>query len=116
MFHLTSQERKTVVFVLSLLILGIGLDFYKKKTNRVNLVNFEALEEKLFDQVNINKASKSELTTIPGIGEKLAHSIIEYRNSNGNFKNMDDIKKIKGIKDKKLEQIKKYISLGNNLN
>ncbi|MFH1621751.1 MAG: helix-hairpin-helix domain-containing protein [Candidatus Omnitrophota bacterium] len=116
MFHLTSQEKKTVIFVLSLLILGIGLDFYKKKTNKANLVNFGALEEKLFDRVNINKASKSELTTIPGVGEKLAYSIIEYRNSNGDFKNIADLKNIKGIKDKKLEQIKKYITLGNSLN
>ncbi|MFC1709117.1 hypothetical protein ACFL2J_03535 [Candidatus Omnitrophota bacterium] len=44
MLHLTSHEKKTVVFILTLLVLGLGLDFYKKKTHRADLINFPELE------------------------------------------------------------------------
>lgn len=111
MFHLTSQERKTVIFVLCLLVLGIGLDFINKNTNRANLINFRIPQEQLFDKVDINKATLSELMTIPNLGAGAAQAIIDYRQSQGCFKNIDELKEIKGIKDKKLEKLKKYITL-----
>ena len=111
MFYLTTQERKTIVFVLALLILGIGLDFFKKKTNRADLINYKLLEGRLFEKVDINRASFSEITTIPGVGEKLAYSIIAYRKSHGRFKNIEELKRVKGIKDRKLEKLKKYITI-----
>ena len=60
--------------------------------------------------VNINTASQEELQTINGIGEGKAKSIIEYRNTNGNFKSIEDIKNVEGIGDKLYEQIKIYIT------
>lgn len=111
MLYLTSHERKTIVFILALLILGIGLDFFKKMTNRVNLVDYETLQEKFFDKVDINRASALEFSTIPGVGKKLAHSIVDYRKSHGDFKDIGELKRVKGIKDKKLKQLKKYIKL-----
>ena len=47
--------------------------------------------------VNINTATKEELTSIKGIGEKRAQDIIDYRTKNGNFKSMDDLEKVPGI-------------------
>ncbi|MDD5005075.1 MAG: helix-hairpin-helix domain-containing protein [Candidatus Omnitrophica bacterium] len=114
MFDLTSQEKKTIIFVLSLCILGIGLDFFRKKADRIDLVNYKALEEQLIKKSDINKAGFSELANIPGVGERLAYSIIDYRKAKGGFKNIEELKEIKGIKDKKLEQLKKYLTLENN--
>jgi competence ComEA-like helix-hairpin-helix protein len=110
MLYLTSQERKTIVFVLSLLILGIGLDFFKQKTGRANLINFPALEEKMFEKIDINKAGALEFATIPGVGEKLAEAIVEERKIKGDFEDIEDLKRVRGIKNKKLEQLKKYIT------
>src|SRR5699024_12491973 len=45
-------------------------------------------------KVNINTATESELTTIPGIGKDKAKSIIEYREQNGNYKSIDELKEI----------------------
>ncbi|MCE3243311.1 MAG: competence protein ComEA helix-hairpin-helix repeat protein [Deltaproteobacteria bacterium] len=47
--------------------------------------------------VNINTATKEELTSIKGIGEKRAQDIIDYRTKNGNFKSVDDLEKVPGI-------------------
>lgn len=54
--------------------------------------------------VNINTASKSLLSAVSGIGEKLAENIIEYRTKNGAFKSRMDIKKVKRLGDKAFEQ------------
>ena len=64
------------------------------------------------DQViNINKATQIEFETLPGIGPSLASKIIEYRNKNGNFKSISDIKKVEGIGDSKYNNIKEYIKV-----
>jgi competence protein ComEA len=47
--------------------------------------------------VNINTATKKELTTIQGIGEKRAQDIIDFRTKNGPFKSVDDLQKVPGI-------------------
>jgi competence protein ComEA helix-hairpin-helix repeat region len=56
--------------------------------------------------ININTASAGELTNLKGIGEKTAQAIIEYREKNGVFKTIEDIKNVKGISDNKFEAIK----------
>ena len=61
-------------------------------------------------KVNINTANKEELMTLSGIGEAKALSIMEYRETNGRFEKIEDIKNIPGIKDGVFEKIKDQIS------
>ncbi|CAG9608092.1 ComE operon protein 1 [Pseudoneobacillus rhizosphaerae] len=61
--------------------------------------------------VNINKASDSELQTLPGIGPSKALAIIEYRDTNGGFRTVDEIKKISGIGEKTFEKLEPHISI-----
>ena len=61
--------------------------------------------------ININKATKEELKTIPGIGEKVADRIVSYREKNGNFSCKEDIMKISGIKEKLFSKIEEYITV-----
>ncbi len=63
------------------------------------------------ERVNINTADSVTLQTIPGIGPSKADRIIEYRNSEGRFNKIEDIKNISGIGDKTFESIKKYITV-----
>lgn len=60
-------------------------------------------------KVNINQATQSELETLPGIGPSIASRIIEYRQQNGKFNTIEDLKNVKGIGDAKFENVKKYI-------
>lgn len=63
------------------------------------------------NKVNINKASESELQTLPGIGPSKAMAIIEYRETNGGFKTIADLKEISGIGEKTFEKLEAYISV-----
>lgn len=62
-------------------------------------------------KVNINTASVSELVSLDGVGESTAEKIIAYRQSNGSFASIEDIKKVSGIGDKKFEAIKDRITV-----
>ena len=59
--------------------------------------------------VNINTANVSELSSLPGIGEAYANRIINYREENGLFTNIEDIKLVPGIKDSKYSQLRDLI-------
>ncbi len=58
------------------------------------------------EKVNINTANQSELETLPGIGPSLASRIIEYREQNGKFNSIEELKNVKGIGDAKFEDLK----------
>ena len=61
-------------------------------------------------KININTATIEQLTALPGVGESKAKSIVEYRNTNGNFNTIEDIKNVTGIGDSLFAKIKDYIT------
>ncbi|MCX6004468.1 MAG: ComEA family DNA-binding protein [Chloroflexi bacterium] len=62
-------------------------------------------------KVNLNRAEAWLLQALPGIGEGKAMAIIDYRNKNGPFRNIDDLRKIEGFGNSILEKIKDFVSL-----
>jgi len=65
---------------------------------------------KVGNKVNINHADKSELDTLPGVGPALAERIIEYRQTNGSFTSIDELKNVPGIGSSKFEKMKEKIT------
>ena len=60
--------------------------------------------------ISINTATEEELSSLSGIGPSKAKQIIEYRNSSGPFKTIEDIKQVPGIGESIYAQIKDYIT------
>jgi competence protein ComEA len=63
-------------------------------------------------KININSADATELDKIPGIGPARAADIINYRETHGGFKSIEEMKNIKGIGDKTFESMKDLITTG----
>ena len=78
--------------------------------NNNNVVGNDS-ESSTNEKISINKATKEELMKLSGIGESKALDIINYRNENGLFKSIEDLKQISGIGEKLFEKIKDQITI-----
>ncbi len=63
-----------------------------------------------FYPVNINTATAAQLQTVPGIGEKTAQHILDYRAAHGAFRSKEELLQVEGIGEKTYEKIKTYLS------
>src|SRR5437762_10048035 len=61
---------------------------------------------------NINTANAEELQQVPGIGPATAEKILQMRKSYGAFKSVDDLLAIRGLGPKRLEKMRKYLTVG----
>jgi competence ComEA-like helix-hairpin-helix protein len=130
------SELKGLFILIFIALLGIGYDYYQKITSPVanikeagesEVLRDTLRESKIFvverrkfykrkplregEKININKASISELTRIPGVGPRIAERIYEYRKQVGKFKSVEELLNVKGIGPKKLEKMRPYITL-----
>lgn len=103
MFNLTKQEQEVILFLIAIAVIGIGVNFFAKKNPRVRTF---LCSDQALGRVNINTADKDLLITVPGIGEKSAARIIEYRSQNNGFVKIEELRNVKGISRNKYEKIK----------
>ena len=75
------------------------------------LSNNSNVKENKNEKININTANIEQLETLPGIGPTTATKIINYREENGKFKTIEDIKQVSGIGENKFEKIKNNITV-----
>jgi len=61
--------------------------------------------------VNLNSATLTELDGLPSVGPVTAQKIIDWRDDNGGFKSVDDLKQVKGIGDALFEKIKDHVTV-----
>lgn len=63
-------------------------------------------------EVDINSATQSELEMLQGIGPAKAKAIIEYREKNGSFESVNDLKKVNGIGSETIKQLGDSVTVG----
>ena len=114
--YLQKLKSPFVVFCVSAAIL-IGLGYMIGRTQRSVVLSLprEQIEEPVLTaevgKVDLNSATKAELMKLPGVGEKTADAIIEYRDDVGGVLSVDELISVKGIGEKKLEAMKPYITI-----
>ena len=82
------------------------------KTTEDEVIEDSISEEVIDDTlISINNSDIEQLKEIPGIGEVKAKAIISYRESNGEFRSIDELKNVDGIGEKTFEKIKDNIKL-----
>ena len=62
--------------------------------------------------IDLNTASAADLTRLPGIGEKRAQAIVDYRESSGPFQSVEELTEVKGIGEGILAQVYDYVTVG----
>ena len=81
------------------------------ETAKLNEEKQSETKTEITGKININSATSEQLQTLDGIGEAKAKSIIEYREKNGNFQTIEDIKNVSGIGDSVYAKIKDNITV-----
>jgi len=103
MFSFTKQERQVILFLAVVTLAGAGIDYARKNFSSSKVV---ACLSREVTKIDLNQADKSMLMSVKGIGEKLAIRILEYRQKELRFYNVEELKRIKGIANAKYEKIK----------
>ncbi|MCX7984845.1 MAG: helix-hairpin-helix domain-containing protein [Bacteroidetes bacterium] len=130
---LTKTEQNIILFLSVAFMVGITVKLFKPSKSTSDSYNYsrsdsiftalssvpdDSLKElrttkrtKQFEVggININTATQEELESLPGIGATLARRIIEYRETSGSIRNVEELHNVKGISKKKLEKLKPYI-------
>lgn len=99
--HIPSKEEKESTIIVESNIYSGTVE----QSNEIKNNNNKKLK------ININTATKTDLETLPGIGESTALKIIEYRKEKGKFKLIEDIKQVNGIGENKFNKIKELITV-----
>ncbi|UGB07298.1 helix-hairpin-helix domain-containing protein [Staphylococcus sp. HL28] len=71
----------------------------------------QSIEDGAKTPINLNLATEEQLVKVPGIGPSKAKKIIEYKNQNGSFNSINDLKNIKGFGPKTFEKLKEYFTV-----
>ena len=88
-------------------VLADGLSFYiAPKYDNSDVCSLEPIQK-----VNINTDNETKLSTVSGISSTIAGKIVSYRNTNGSFRRIEDVKEVSGIGNATFEKIKNYIVL-----
>lgn len=114
MFNLTRQEKSVLLFIASVTLAGITVNYLQKIPRFKNSLNYITTQTNTFSKINLNKAALEDLINLPGIGQELARRIIDYRTSAGGFKTPEELKKVKGIGQHKFEALKDRIGVEQN--
>jgi comEA protein len=121
--NLAKPEKVALIVLSALLLSGAGILYLRnaRPYSAITIVEggfkqevtLEDIDARVKEErkVNINIATAEELTAIPGVGEVLAARICEYRQTAGAFRSPKDLMNVKGVGEKKLEQMTDYVKL-----
>jgi competence protein ComEA len=77
----------------------------------VLVTSFPTMSQAQKEAVNINTASVEQLTLLPRVGSVVAQRIVDFRDKNGRFKNLEDLMLVQGVGEKTFELIRPHITI-----
>ena len=108
--NISKSERYFILVSVVFCVIVTVISYYIKIDTPLYLAPIEFGEYHFL--VDINKVNALELERLPGVGPALAEEIVRYREIAGGFKTPEELKKVKGIGDRKFEGIKRFIIIG----
>ncbi len=107
MFYLTPQERKFIVIIMTIFIVGAAVQLLLRR----DIAPVRWARSVRNFKININTARVDQLQMLPGIGATLAQRILDFRRENGPFKAREDLEGVDGLTAKHFGRIKGLIEL-----
>jgi len=108
---LNRQEKLFVLSLCAVLFVGASLDAAVKKYPFLFSILNVMENEAVYPKININSAKLEELIRVPYIGNYTAQEIIAFRQTHGPFRSLEELKSVKGIKEKNFERFHSYLSV-----
>ncbi|MCE9533316.1 MAG: ComEA family DNA-binding protein [Planctomycetes bacterium] len=102
----TRSTQYAVGVLAFVVLLLIGVRWF---TDRAGTKPAELVREPTPQRIDLNRASRSELIQLPGVGAGRVDKILAYRETKGNFKRVEDLRRVDGIGDVTVEKLKKYV-------
>ena len=108
LLHRADQVTAAILIAVGLLaVIGWWIDHNRTRWRTVEIERAEPQTASF--QVDINKANWPELATLPGVGRKLAERIVQSREQNGLYTDLDDLRRVRGIGARTLETLRPYL-------
>jgi comEA protein len=123
--NFTPQETRAILFLLMALLVGSGIVLYQRSQpgfapelkldksdvdslGEIEYISSLGQEKKVID---LNRATAAELQLLPGVGPALSRRIVEYRETNGEFVEIEDVMQVSGIGPKTFEAIRDHLTI-----
>jgi competence ComEA-like helix-hairpin-helix protein len=125
----TRKEMVVLFFLLIGFVGGMGVRMYRQRwaplpENKEEVSDYTTIEDRA-DEIrqiedigeisrepfHLNKATKAELESLPGIGPTIAARIIEYREQHGGFRTIEELTEVRGLGSKTVEKLKPFLKL-----
>ena len=109
-FEFSRKESFAAFFLITAILIGTGIKYSIDQhwwLPETEVVDTDPESIKL--KIDLNRAEWYELIILPGIGEKKARAIVEYRNESGRFKTIEQLCEVSGIGAKTVKRIKDLV-------
>ena len=118
MFDLGKTEKSILLALLAILLVGVSFGLYQKRAVYIDVRQDDFTYSDSAEgsptetlKINVNESDAAGLMKLKGVGKVLADRIIEYRSANGNFRSIEELKKVKGLGKKLYEKVKGEVSI-----
>ena len=103
-------DQVTLIVILIVCLVMLGVRVASQRVRHGPLIDLERTAPLPYEfVVDVNEAQWPELSLLPGIGETLAKRIVESRSTDGPYRKLSDLRRVKGIGPRKLDQIEPYL-------
>ena len=109
MVSFTKQERLVLLGLAFVLLSGSIFQYLLKRYPRLKDSVFLLENDRVGPKVDLNTASLEDLVRLPYIGEYTARNILAYRAEKGRFASVEEVKFVKGIKEKNYQRFSRYL-------
>lgn len=103
MFNLTRQERQVILFLITIALIGLGINLCLKNNSKAKRIFTIDIN---LSKIDLNQVRLQDLLGTRLVSKTLAERIIAYRNTRGRIEDLEELKQIKGISSKRYEKLK----------